>query len=195
MKPRENLKGKLIDPTDLSKFREETKKRKKKIVFTAGGWDSLHVGQMRYLAEAKKHGDLLVVGVHSDDAIRQVKGPNKPILDEWIRAESLTFLKSVDFVTFIPIPSCQPTLELLKPDVFISVKEDYTDKVKESKEYKTLQKYGGKLQMVDRQSPYVSTTNIIHRMIGGHLKEILEEYLEHKDAPIKERFKPLKNGK
>ena len=182
------LTGKLIDPTDLERFREETKKVKKKIVFVSGGWDLLHIGQMRYLSEAKEKADLLVVGVESNDAIKAVKGPNKPILDEWIRAESLSFLKSVDFVTIIPIPSCQPTLALLKPDVFISVREDYTKNIENSKEYKTVKKYGGKVILVDRQSPFVSTTSIVERMIGSHLSEIFEKFIEKKDSPIKEKF-------
>jgi rfaE bifunctional protein nucleotidyltransferase chain/domain len=188
MKPREMLKGKIIDPTELRDFRNKITELKKTIVFTAGGWDLLHVGQARYLTEAKKQGDILVVGVESNDAIRKVKGPNKPILDEWIRAESLVFLKAVDFVTILPIPSCQPTLELLQPDVFISVKEEYTQGIKSSKEYKTVISYGGKVHMVDRQSPFVSTTLIVERMIGSHLGDILEKYVKQKEEPIKERF-------
>jgi len=196
------LKGKLIDATDLAEFRKQTRKKKKSIVFTAGGWDLLHIGQMRYLTEAKTKGDILVVGVESDEAIRKVKGSNKPILDEWIRAESLAFLKCIDFVTFIPIPSCQPTIALLQPDVLISVVEEYTKDIKKSKEFKTIQEYGGKIEMVDRQSPFVSTTAIIERMIGSHLSEIFEKFIERKKGPIKEKFatasdsiQPIKNGK
>lgn len=192
MKYREMLKGKLINPADLSDFREKTKKLKKTIVFTAGGWDMLHIGQMRYLCEAKKLADLLVVGVECDIAIREVKGPNKPILDEWIRAESLSFLKCVDFVTLIPIPSCLPTIQLLQPDVFISVKEKYTEKIKESREYKTVTEYGGKIQMVDRQSPFVSTTLMVERMIGSHLGQVFEKFMHLKDEPIKEKARKKK---
>lgn len=195
MKPREKLKGRLIDPSDLAEFRRKIHKSGKKLVFTAGGWDLLHIGQMRYLKEAKKRGDILVVGVESNEAIKKVKGPNKPILDEWIRAESLMFLDSVDFVTIVPIPSCQPTLEILKPDVFISVEESYTEEIKQSKEYKTVKSYGGEVKLIDRQSPFVSSTKVIHRMIGSHLKDILEDYLEHSEKPIKERYKTIKNGK
>ena len=104
------------------------------------------------------------------------------------------FLESVDFVTIIPIPSCQPTLEILKPDVFISVEEAYTEKIKQSKEYKTVESYGGEVKLIERQSPFVSSTKVIHRMIGSHLKDILEDYLEHSEKPIKERFETLKNG-
>ena len=112
----------------------------------------------------------------SNEAIRKVKGPNKPILDEKIRAEMLTYLRSVDFVTILPEPSCQPTLGLLKPDVYVTVKEDWTENYKESKEYKTVSKYGGKVIVVDRQSTAISTTKIIQRAIGGHLGEVFQRF-------------------
>src|SRR3954464_13669143 len=109
-------KKRLIDQSDLMTLHEKLKDSGKKIVFTAGSWDLLHVGQCRYLEQAKANGDLLVVGVSSNEAIRKVKGPNKPILDEKIRAEMLTYLRSVDFVTVLPEPSCAPALGLLQPD-------------------------------------------------------------------------------
>ena len=78
MSPKERLNGKYIDTTELLDLRKKLKKKKQKIVFTAGSWDLLHVGQMRYLAKAKSQGDILVVGVNSNEAIRKVKGKNKP---------------------------------------------------------------------------------------------------------------------
>src|SRR4051812_24676920 len=111
-------KKRLISQSDLMSLHEKLKEKGKQIVFTAGSWDLLHVGQCRYLEEAKARGDILVAGVSSNEAIRRVKGANKPILDEKIRAEMLTYLRSVDFVTILPEPSCAPTLGLLKPDIF-----------------------------------------------------------------------------
>ena len=121
----QSWKKRLVTMSDLVTLHEQLKDKGKKIVFTAGSWDLLHVGQCRYMEQAKKEGDVLVVGVSSNEAIRRVKGPNKPILDEKIRAEMLTYLRSVDFVTILPEPSCVPTLGLLKPDIFITVKEDW----------------------------------------------------------------------
>src|SRR5581483_7881365 len=97
-----NWKKRLVAQSDLMALHEALQEKGKKIVFTAGSWDLLHVGQCRYLEEAKSNGDILVVGVSSNEAIRKVKGPNKPILDEKIRAEMLTYLRSVDFVTVLP---------------------------------------------------------------------------------------------
>lgn len=182
-----NWKKRLISQSDLDTLHDQLKERGKKIVFTAGSWDLIHAGQCRYLEKARDEGDILVVGVSSNDAIRRVKGPNKPVLDEKIRAEMLTFLRSVDFVTILPEPSCAPTLGLLKPDVFITVKEDWTDNYKQSKEYKTVTKYGGTVQVVDRQSTAISTTKIVQRAIGGHLGDIFKDFMELRKDPLKER--------
>jgi rfaE bifunctional protein nucleotidyltransferase chain/domain len=183
----ENWKKLLIAQSDLMSLYEQLKERGKKIVFTAGSWDLLHVGQCRYLEKAAAQGDVLVVGVSSNDAIRRVKGPNKPVLDEKLRAEMLLYLRPVNFVTILPEPSCQPTLGLLRPDVFVTVREDWTTDYKDSKEYKTVIKYGGEVMMVDRQSTSVSTTKIIQRAIGGQLSDIFKDFMELRKDPLKER--------
>ncbi|HEX7963663.1 MAG TPA: adenylyltransferase/cytidyltransferase family protein [Candidatus Saccharimonadales bacterium] len=180
-------KKRLVSQSDLMTLHEELKGKNKKIVFTAGSWDLLHVGQCRYLEASRAEGDILVVGVSSNEAIRKVKGVNKPILDEKIRAEMLTYLRSVDFVTILPEPSCAPSLGLLKPDVYITVKEDWTDNYQESKEYKTVSKYGGEVKVVDRQSTAISTTKIIQRAIGGHLSSVFKDFMELRKDPLKER--------
>lgn len=182
-----NWKKRLIAQGDLMALHDKLKEANKKIVFTAGSWDLIHAGQCRYLEKAKALGDILVVGVSSNQAISRVKGPNKPILDEKIRAEMLTFLRSVDFVTILPEPSCQPSLGLLRPDVFVTVNEDWTDNYKESREYKTVIGYGGEVMVIDRQSSSVSTTQILQRAIGGHLSETLKDFMQYRKDPIKEK--------
>ncbi|MCL2038170.1 adenylyltransferase/cytidyltransferase family protein [Candidatus Saccharibacteria bacterium] len=182
-----NWKKRLIDQSDLMELGEQLHERGQKIVFTAGSWDLMHVGQCRYLERAKEAGDILVVGVVSDRAISKVKGPNKPILGEKMRAEMLTYLRSVDFVTIVPEPSCQPSLGLLKPDIYITVKEDWAADYKNSKEYKTVTKYGGKMQVVDRQSTSISTTQIMQRAIGGSLSDLLKDFMQYRKEPLKEK--------
>jgi rfaE bifunctional protein nucleotidyltransferase chain/domain len=177
----------LVAQSDLMSLHDKLKQANKKIVFTAGSWDLLHVGQVRYLEKAKEAGDILVVGVSSNEAIRKVKGPNKPILDEKIRAEMLAYIRPVDFVTVLPEPSCQPSLGLLKPDVFITVREDWASDYKQSKEYKTVVSYGGKVEVVDRQSTTLSTTKIVQRAIGGQLGEIFKDFMELRKDPLKEK--------
>jgi len=180
-------KKRLISQGDLMTLHEKLKEKDKKIVFTAGSWDLVHVGQLRYLELAKSKGDILVVGVSSNEAIKKVKGPNKPVLDEKIRAEMLTYLRCVDFVTILPEPSCQPSLGLLKPDIYVTVKEDWTSNYKDSREYKTVTKYGGSVELVDRQSTTISTTKIVQRAIGGHLGDVFKDFMELRKDPLKER--------
>ena len=180
-------KKRLIAQGDLMTLHEKLAEKGKKVVFTAGSWDLVHVGQLRYLELAREKGDILVVGVSSNDAIRKVKGSNKPILDEKIRAEMLTYLRFVDFVTILPEPSCQPTLGLLRPDVYVTVKEDWTEDFKNSREYKTVIKYGGEVEMIDRQSTTISTTKIVQRAIGGHLGDVFKDFVEMRKDPLKER--------
>ena len=180
-------KKRLVGQSDLMTLHEKLKEKGKTIVFTAGSWDLVHVGQLRYLEGAKALGDILVVGVSSNEAIRKVKGPNKPILDEKLRAEMLTHLRSVDFVTILPEPSCQPSLGLLRPDIYVTVKEDWTENFKQSKEYKTVIKYGGRVEVIDRQSTAISTTKIVQRAIGGHLGDIFKDFVELRKDPLKEK--------
>jgi len=177
----------LVPQSDLMVLHEKLEKSGKKVVFTAGSWDLLHVGQCRYLEVAKNYGDILVVGVSSNDAIKKIKGPNKPILDERLRAEMLTYLRSVDFVTILPEPSCTPSLGLLQPNTFVTVKEDWTEDYLNSKEYKTVSKYGGEVVVVDRQSTSLSTTKIVQRAIGGHLGSVFKDFMELRKEPLKEK--------
>lgn len=180
-------KKRLVSQSDLMTLHEQLKAKGKRIVFTAGSWDLLHVGQCRYLERVKEQGDILVVGISSNEAIRKVKGPNKPVLDEKLRAEMLTYLRPVDFVTILPEPSCAPSLGLLKPDVFVTVNEDWTDEYKNSKEYKTVTKYGGEVMVIDRQSTAVSTTKIIQRAIGGQLGDVFKDFMALRKDPLKEK--------
>jgi len=177
----------LVPQSDLMQLHDKLKEKNKRIVFTAGSWDLLHVGQCRYLEEAKALGDILVVGVSSNEAIRRVKGPNKPVLDEKVRAEMLSYLRPVDFMTILPEPSCVPALGLLQPDIFVTVKEDWTEDYLNSKEYKTVMRYGGEVKVVDRQSTAISTTKIIQRAIGGQLGDIFKDFMELRKDPLKEK--------
>jgi len=77
---------------------EDFKNNSKKIVFTNGVFDLLHVGHVRYLNEAKKIGDILVIGINSDDSVKKIKGPSRPINTMEDRARILLALKSVDYV-------------------------------------------------------------------------------------------------
>lgn len=98
------------------------------IVLTSGSWDMIHEGHALYLEKARSYGDMLVVGVDSDEKIKKRKGPDRPIVPENERLRMLTHLRSVDVVTLKS--SEQPRWALIKairPDVLVATKETYTE--------------------------------------------------------------------
>ena len=110
---------KIINREALKKKLQALKKRGKKIVFTNGCFDFLHVGHVRYLKAAKAQGDVLVVGLNSDGSVRQIKGPRRPVVPEDQRAEILASLACVDFVTLFDEPDPAMTIRFLMPDVLV----------------------------------------------------------------------------
>lgn len=91
----------------------------KKIVFTNGCFDLLHVGHIRYLQQARRMGDLLVVAVNDDDSVRRLKGPSRPVQPERDRGEVLAGLECVDYVIFFGQDTPLALIECLKPDVLV----------------------------------------------------------------------------
>jgi D-beta-D-heptose 7-phosphate kinase/D-beta-D-heptose 1-phosphate adenosyltransferase len=110
---------KIINGEALKEKLQALKKRGKKIVFTNGCFDFLHVGHVRYLKGAKAQGDVLVVGLNSDGSVRQIKGPRRPVVPEDERAEILASLACVDFVTLFDEPDPAMIIRFLKPDVLV----------------------------------------------------------------------------
>ena len=113
------MREKIKSREELSRIIGEMKTKGKKIVFTNGCFDLLHLGHVRYLEEAKSLGDILVVGVNSDTSVRGLKGPNRPILPEEERAEILSGLGCVDYVTIFDEPTPLNLISLLLPDVLV----------------------------------------------------------------------------
>jgi rfaE bifunctional protein nucleotidyltransferase chain/domain len=104
---RESLRAKLA----------EHKQRGQRIVFANGCFDTLHVGHVRYLEDARSEGDVLIVGVNADSSVCALKGPGRPILDENARALLVAALRAVDYVVLFSEPSVESLLEGLRPDV------------------------------------------------------------------------------
>jgi len=113
------LKNKIEDRKDLKKVVERLKKEGKRVVFTNGCFDLIHVGHTRYLQEARKLGDVLIVGVNSDQSVMTIKGNKRPIIPEEERAEVLSALQCVDFVVIFHEPDPLNIISLLKPDVLV----------------------------------------------------------------------------
>jgi D-beta-D-heptose 7-phosphate kinase/D-beta-D-heptose 1-phosphate adenosyltransferase len=98
---------------------QEPKKKGKRIVFTNGCFDILHAGHVRYLTSAASCGDILVVGINSDLSVKKIKGPKRPIVPEHQRAEVLSGLRCVDFVTLFDEPDPLNLIRLIVPDVLV----------------------------------------------------------------------------
>ena len=110
--------GAILSREDLKKELESLKEQGKRIVFTNGCFDILHVGHVRYLREAKALGDVLVVGLNSDDSVGMLK-PGRPVNPEAQRAEVLSSLVTVDYVTVFDEDTPYDLINLLKPDVLV----------------------------------------------------------------------------
>jgi rfaE bifunctional protein nucleotidyltransferase chain/domain len=110
--------GAILSRKDLKKELERLKEQGKRIVFTNGCFDILHVGHVRYLREAKALGDVLVVGINSDDSVGMLK-PGRPVNPQDQRAEVLASLVMVDYVTVFDKETPYDLINLLKPDVLV----------------------------------------------------------------------------
>lgn len=101
-------------------FRENALKlHQQKIVFTNGCFDVLHFGHVHYLLEARKLGDLLVIGLNSDDSVRRLKGPSRPINGEKERAFVLAALAFVDYITLFEEDTPENLIKIVQPDVLV----------------------------------------------------------------------------
>ena len=101
------------------KLVEELKAQGKKVVFTNGCFDILHVGHLRYMNEAKRQGDVLIVGVNSDASVKRLKGESRPINNENDRAEMLSGLEAVDFTIIFSEDTPISLIEAIKPSVHV----------------------------------------------------------------------------
>lgn len=151
---------KIWDDHELKDVLRDLRKKGKRIVFTNGCFDILHKGHVNLLAQARKLGDVLIVGINADESIRKLKGPGRPIntLDD--RITVLAGLHSVDYVIGFDEESPVELIKTVKPDVFVKGGDYREDTIPEGELVKTL---GGTIAI----APYVvdhSTTGIIKKI-------------------------------
>ena len=114
-----HLRWKVVDRPRLIEAVQRLQRTGKKVVFTNGCFDLLHVGHVRYLQEARALGDLLVVGVNSDASVRRLKGPGRPLNPARERAEILAALECVDFVTVFGAATPLQLIRAIGPDILV----------------------------------------------------------------------------
>ena len=132
----------------------------RRLVFTNGVFDLMHVGHVRYLTQARALGDALVVAINSDRTVRELKGNSRPVFDQAERAEILASLKVVDYVTVFDDVSPRSLIAELLPDVLVKGGDYKLDEIHGREEVEAA---GGKVISL----PFVdgaSTTSIIERM-------------------------------
>jgi D-beta-D-heptose 7-phosphate kinase/D-beta-D-heptose 1-phosphate adenosyltransferase len=151
---------KLLDLDKLIPVTASLRGEGKRIVFTNGCFDILHVGHVRYLTAAKAEGDVLIVGLNSDRSIRQIKDPRRPIVPEDQRAEVLAGLECVDFIVLFDAPDPLALIESLAPDVLVKGDDWPEDQIIGADRVKAA---GGKVVRVP-SVPHGSTSEIIERI-------------------------------
>lgn len=155
--------NKIMSFNELKKAVLDYKRKNKKVVWTNGCFDLLHMGHIKYLKEAKKSGDVLIVGLDSDESVRSLKGPTRPIQSELERAEILSSMEFINQVTIFAPGGVKEYLKELKPDFYVKG-GDYNIDTINQEERKIVEAYGGKVVIV----PHVkdkSTTNTIKRIM------------------------------
>ena len=113
------MPGQIVSLKKLKELKKKWKKQGKKLVFTNGCFDLLHLGHIRYLKKAKSLGDFLVVGLNSDRSVKKIKGEKRPILPEKERAEILASLWFVDYVVLFDEETPERLIRELEPDVLV----------------------------------------------------------------------------
>jgi len=148
----------IRDHSRLSLVVESLKTLGVRIVLAQGSYDLVHIGHARYLEEAKRKGDVLIVGVDEDEKIRSRKGPERPIVPEDERLEMVLHLRSVDIAVLKRKED--PRWHLVKtvrPDVLIATKETYTDE-----EVSALKQFCGEIVVLERMATTSTSAKIRH---------------------------------
>lgn len=135
----------------------------KKIVFTNGCFDILHLGHIDYLSKASELGNLLIIGLNTDESVSKIKGKNRPIQDEMSRAMVLASLNFVDYVVFFGEDTPYNLIKLTQPDVLVKG-ADY--KPEDIVGYDIVKNKGGEIVTLEFLEGY-STTEIEKKILGG----------------------------
>jgi rfaE bifunctional protein nucleotidyltransferase chain/domain len=151
---------KILSWKALKKEVEHHRRRGEKIAFTNGCFDILHVGHVRYLREARKTGDLLILALNSDASVRAIKGEKRPLIPQGERAEVVASLEAVDYVTLFDETTPLKLIEYLQPDCLVKG-GDWREEAVVGRD--AVRSWGGRVVLV----PVVegaSTTNIVEKI-------------------------------
>jgi len=150
----------MLDADALAALVRDARAAGRRIVFTNGVFDILHPGHLRYLQAARRHGDLLIVGLNSDASVRRNKGPERPINPEQERAEVLEALDCVDAVSVFDEETPADIIRRVQPDILVKGADWAADRIVGRD---TVEARGGKVILEQVEQGY-STTSIIERV-------------------------------
>ena len=149
--------GKILTLNAAVERVSELKREGKRVVFTNGCFDLIHPGHTRYLAEARKLGDALLVAVNSNRSVRELKGPGRPVFPENERAEILAALACVDYVTIFDEPTPREVIARMLPQVLVKGGNWPADQIVGREEVETA---GGKVVLIPVIAGY-STSSLV----------------------------------
>lgn len=158
--------GKLLSIEEMAEERERLRSEGKKLVFTNGCFDILHIGHATYLSWARSLGDALVVAINSDNSVRRIKGPKRPIVPQDDRAALLLALRCVDYVVFFDDDTPVGAISAIVPDILVKGR-DWAGRVAGAD---IVEAAGGTVMLADLV-PGRSTTGIIERVLDVYSKE------------------------
>ena len=157
-----NFREKIIPWDKLAQWRAAVRANGKRLVATNGCFDLLHLGHVSYLEAARNQGDLLLVGVNGDDAVRQLKGPDRPVNGEFERAATLAALESVNAVCIFAEQSAARFLAAAQPDIYVKG-GDFTRETLPPDECAIVEQAGGKI-VIAPIVPGKSTTVLLKKI-------------------------------
>lgn len=158
-RPRE-ARQKITSWTALARLVRQAGRRRRTVVFTNGCFDLLHAGHLTLLQQARRQGDVLIVGINSDTSVRALKGAHRPMLPQRDRALLLAGLECVDYVTVFSERTPQRLIERVRPHVLVKGADWATDQVVGRE---VVQQRGGRVVRIPLRKGY-STTRLIARI-------------------------------
>lgn len=154
------MESKIYQREELKQALDRLRRDGRKIVFTNGCFDILHVGHVRYLQAAKNMGDVLVLALNSDSSVKSIKGDKRPLIPEMERAIVVAALASVDYVIIFSETTPLSLIEFLRPDVLVKG-GDWAEEQVVGRE--TVAQWGGKVVIIPSIKG-ASTTNIVGKI-------------------------------
>ena len=150
----------ILTETELLRVANDERDRGRTIAFANGVFDVLHVGHVRYLQDASKEANVLIVGVNGDDSVRAIKGEGRPVTNERERAELVSAIRGVSYVTVFHDSSPARLIAVLKPEVHCKG-TDYT--AENVPERDVVLAYGGRIAIVGDAKDH-STTAMLEKL-------------------------------